>query len=234
MVALFRPMILAAVAFYGSAQGQPASKADRQMNIDVSPVADYVVVDPIGEYMRSTTLGDGTIIGGYVALDGTDANLRVVRSGDGGDSWEQIATVDGGPIAEKEINNAFPLVLADGRILYAFRNHDKLPEGGFSIYRITLYESKDSGVTWSFLSQIDERIPDGLNGLWEPFLRETGDGTIQAYYSAENSDTDQDNLMRASTDGGATWGDIINVSGGDVESRDGMTGVTAIDDGTLM
>jgi hypothetical protein len=208
---------------------------DRQVEAAVVPVADPVVVDGGGVYMRTTTLADGSILGGYTSFDGPTTILRVTKSTDGGASWSVIGSVDSGPSESREIDNAFPLALPDGRILYAFRNHDKVPGGGYQHYRITLCVSEDGGVSWSFLSHIDERALNGRNGLWEPFLRIARDGAIQAFYSAENSDSDQDNIMRASTDGGRTWSGIYGMSGGDVNSRDGMIGIANIDnDSNLM
>lgn len=40
--------------------------------------------------------------------------------------------------------------------------------------------------------------------------------------------------MKYSTDGGETWSDEIAVSGQDVTSRDGMTGVAVVNGDTLM
>lgn len=208
---------------------------DRQVEVSVAPVADPVVVDAGGVYMRTTTLADGSIIGGYASGDGPNNILRVTKSTDGGASWSVIGSVDSGPTATRDIDNAFPLALHDGRILYAFRNHDRTPERGYTHYRITVCVSDDGGVTWRFLSHVEERAHNGRNGLWEPFLRIARDGAIQVYYSAENSDPDQDNIMRASRDGGLTWSGVYGMSGGDVLSRDGMIGIAEIDgNGNLM
>lgn len=74
-----------------------------------------------------------------------------------------------------------------------------------------------------------------MNGNWEPFLRLAGDGSLQLYYSRENSAADQDNLMRTSTDGGATWSDSSIVSGAESnDQRDGMTGVATVDGANLI
>lgn len=130
-----------------------------------------------------------------------------------------------------------------GRILYAYRNHDRslnntlgVPDN-YTFYRLSISASDDGGRSWAFLSNIDTRAANNgsanLNGLWEPFLRVAADGTtLQAYYSAENDAGDQDSLMRESSDGGRTWGFRRIVSGADrVRSRDGMTGVAKLGDG---
>ena len=59
-------------------------------------------------------------------------------------------------------------------------------------------------------------------------MRLANDGSLQLYYSALNSDTDQDSLLIRSTDGGATWDSPQTISGTDVEARDGMLGVTKV------
>lgn len=233
MVSFWNTLATAAVALATFATAHPLSKSERQVSIAVSPIADPVSVDNIGVYMRTTVLGDGTILAGYTTREGDDQILRTARSTDGGDSWERLGIVDSGPSATREIDNAFPLYIPGGPVLMSFRNHDKGSDG-YITYRITLCVSEDGGATWSFLSQIDERQASGRNGLWEPFLRIDRGGAIQAYYSAENADPDQDNLMRASTDGGLTWGNIITVSGADLQSRDGMIGVAEVGNGDLM
>lgn len=66
-------------------------------------------------------------------------------------------------------------------------------------------------------------------------MRLARDGTLQCYFSSENSAGDQDNFMRYSRDGGSTWSEWIHVSGSNANSRDGMVGVAPIDnDGNLM
>lgn len=130
-----------------------------------------------------------------------------------------------------------------GRILYAYRNHDRSPNNtlgvpdNYTFYRLTVSASDDGGRSWAVLSHIDTRAANNgsasLNGLWEPFLRVAADGvTLQAYYSAENDAGDQDSLMRESRDGGRTWGLKRVVSGAErVRSRDGMVGVARLGGG---
>ena len=67
-----------------------------------------------------------------------------------------------------------------------------------------------------------------MNGNWEPFLRLARDGTLQIYYSRENSAMDQDSMERISTDGGKTWSAARIISGSGITARDGMLGVATI------
>lgn len=85
-------------------------------------------------------------------------------------------------------------------------------------------------MTFKYLATVDQRAANGVNGLWEPFIRYAHDGTtLQCYYSSENNKDDQDSMMKTSTDGGATWSAAKTISGADTLSRDGMLGVAPID-----
>lgn len=135
-----------------------------------------------------------------------------------------------GNIATHDIDNPFPIVLSSGRVLYFYRNHDRKTDGTYTYFRISVSYSDDGGVTFKYLSTVDERVASGVNGIWEPFVRFMNDGkTLQCYYAAENNAGDQDILAKTSTDGGATWSSFYGVSGSTVTARDGMPGVAPID-----
>ncbi|KAH8692805.1 glycoside hydrolase family 93 protein [Talaromyces proteolyticus] len=198
----------------------------------LSTVGNQNLVNPNGEYMRTTTITDGSILGGYAVQEGDNHVLRTAQSTDGGVTWTQLGIVDSGPSATRELDNAFPFQLPSGRLLFAFRNHDRISKDVFTYYRITLCYSDNGGNTWNYLTQIDERAadPNNLNGFWEPYLRLSSNGTLQVFYSSENSAADQDNLMKISIDDGNTWSGEMPVSGQGITARDGMTGGTNIDD----
>lgn len=202
----------------------------------VGPTGGQVVVDGGGIYMRATRLKDGSIMGGYAAQDGPNHVLRVVKSTNNGGSWSPAGSVASDASATHDLDNADVVQLPSGRLLFAFRNHDRTSSGNYTYYRITICYSDDNGATWHFLNQLDERAAGAQkNGLWEPFLRVSRNGTVQAFYSAENNGGDQDNLMKTSTDNGQTWRGPFPVSGQGITSRDGMTGVAEIDgNGNLM
>ncbi|KAI1475160.1 glycoside hydrolase family 93 protein [Daldinia eschscholtzii] len=222
-------ILFAALAIVGVASAAPASLAKRLPG-RVVKAGEPVVIDKDSEYIRVSFMNDGSLLGGYAARDGTQNVLRVVKSTNGGQSWEHLGEVFRGEIATHDINNAMPLQLPNGRILYAYRNHDRTgADWHYTYFRISVSYSDDGGKTFKYLSTVEEHVPSGVNGLWEPFLRIARDGSLQCYYSAENSAGDQDNFMKYSTDGGATWSHWIAVSGGDKNSRDGMVGVAPID-----
>ena len=193
------------------------------------------VVDAGGNYMRATYLDDGSILGAYAVGGGDDHHLAASHSTDGGNTWTVVGTIASANGDNYDLDNADILNIGGGTILASFRNHDR-PGGTYTYYRITVCVSTDGGATWAFLSQADERAAGVNNGLWEPFMRLAGDGSVQVYYSSETEGQpdDQDNIMRHSSDGGATWSDIVQVSGSGITSRDGMTGVSTISGSNLM
>ncbi|KAI8951942.1 glycoside hydrolase family 93 protein [Xylaria longipes] len=222
----------AASAFFRRPLKAPAFLGTRLAG-QVVKASNTIVIDSAGVYIRVTAVNGG-LIAGYAATDGTQHVLRTAKSTDGGQSWSHQGEVYRADAATHDIDNAFPLQLSSGRILYAYRNHDR-SSSVYTYYRITVSYSDDGGVSFKYLSTVAERAASGVNGLWEPFLRVAKDGSLQCYYSGENSATDQDGFMRQSTDGGVTWSSPITISGSGVTSRDGMIGVANIDgNGNLM
>ena len=139
-----------------------------------------------------------------------------------------------GPSNANDIDNPYVLQLPTGRILCAFRNHSKNPStGAYTYFRITIAYSDDTGKTWAYLST-PSQDPGPVNGNWEPFLRLAHDGSLQIYYSRENSAADQDTIERVSTDGGNTWSSPNTISGAGITSRDGMTGVATVSGSNAM
>ena len=161
---------------------------------------------------------------GFDHLFRGDRAIGFVRSTDGGKTWEGYSQATKHP-KQEDLANAFPLQLSDGTVLVAFRHHtvDK------AIYRLEVCASHDQGKSWKFRGT----IATGSVGLWEPFLLELPDKTLQAYYASEEGiKPDQRLEMRSSADGGKIWGRPITVAR-KRGSRDGMPGVVRRADGTL-
>ena len=180
-----------------------------------------------GTYPRANSLSDpslpaGSIIGAYTAFNDGDNALEIVMSTDNGKSWQAVGEVTRGPSDANDIDNPYVLQLPSGRVLCVFRNHSKDPStGAYLFFRITVAYSDNLGKTWTYLST-PSSDPGPVNGNWEPFLRNAQDGSLQLYYSRENSAVDQDTLERFSTDGGTTWTEAQTISGAGITSRDGM------------
>jgi hypothetical protein len=98
------------------------------------------------------------------------------------------------------------------------------------VFEKTICYSDDLGKTWKFLSQPEGKNPP--NGLWEPFMRLAHDGSLQLYYSRENSNIDQDIVQHISKDNGLTWGPMATVAGATTQGRDGMPGITEFNTGS--
>lgn len=181
-----------------------------------------------GTYPRATTLQNGSLLGAIATTAEDSKILQLVTSQDKGHSWKPKGSAATRPTSTSDLDNPFPLQLPNGTLLLAYRNHDKVGED-YTYYRITLSTSSDNGANWSYLSTPAEE-PAGPNGIWEPFLRNAQDGSLQLYYSKLNGSDDQNSILRTSTDGGATWSEEKIISGADVTARDGMLGVAAFPD----
>ena len=218
---------LSLVLFSWSCWSAPFSLTNVKRSAVVPNLAGSPVFFGQGTYPRANSLSDsslpaGSIIGVYTAFDDGDNILRAVMSTDNGSSWQAIGEITRGPSNANDIDNPYVLQLPSGRVLCAFRNHSKDPNtGAYLFFRITVAYSDDLGKTWTYLST-PSSDPGPVNGNWEPFLRNAQDGSLQLYYSRENSAVDQDTLERFSTDGGQTWTDAQTISGAGITSRDGM------------
>ncbi|KAI4207366.1 MAG: hypothetical protein LQ346_000616 [Caloplaca aetnensis] len=191
-------------------------------------LTDSPVVMGAGTYPRSTRLQDNSILGVYTGFKDGDNVLLTVMSTNNGASWTPLGEITRGPSNANDIDNPYLIQLPSKRILCAFRNHSKDPStGSYTYFRITLTYSDNGGRSWAFLSEAAGN-PGPVQGSWEPYLRTTTDGSIQLYYSHENSAQDQDTLQRTSRDGGSTWGAVVCVSGSGITSRDGMTSIAAL------
>ena len=187
-----------------------------------------------GTYPRANFLSDGSLLGAYAGVSGDNKELRLVSSTDQGASWDQIGTAASRPLDSSDLDNPYPIQLPSGRVLLAFRNHDKDPAtGDYTFFRIDVTFSDDNGASWEYLST-PVTMPGGAIGVWEPLLRVADDGSLQIYYSKELATDNQDQILQVSGDGGATWGPEITIAGGDILSRDGMTGVARISGSSLI
>ncbi len=116
-----------------------------------------------------------------------------LRSTDGGKTWSPpLATIVNSPHG--------PTQLKDGRLLYAGK---KL---WTTDAKIGVAESKDDGLTWTWLSEIPTRPGDEVKkGYHELFAIETDDGRILAQIRNHNKPDVGTTLQCESSDGGRTW-----------------------------
>lgn len=220
-------IVLSLVLFSWSSWSAPFSTASMKRSAVLPSMAGSPEIFGQGTYPRANSLSDpslpaGSIIGAYTAFNDGDNALEIVMSTDNGKSWQAVGEVTRGPSDANDIDNPYVLQLPSGRVLCVFRNHSKDPStGAYLFFRITVAYSDNLGKTWTYLST-PSSDPGPVNGNWEPFLRNAQDGSLQLYYSRENSAVDQDTLERFSTDGGTTWTEAQTISGAGITSRDGM------------
>ena len=112
--------------------------------------------------------------------------------------------------------------------------------------RLVIYKSLDHGMTWSFLSTVDSGGPaiydpsptSTTSTVWEPSLAVDANGGLVTYFSDERQKANnvlQAVSYRRSTDGGLSWGGVVNVSAPTSASdRPGMITVTRLPDGRYL
>ncbi|MFK8113882.1 MAG: sialidase family protein [Rubripirellula sp.] len=116
----------------------------------------------------------------------------MIRSTDGGITWSKRYS--------SGVNSPHgPIQLSDGRLLYA----------GVELWspgrRVAVYESKDDGQTWEFLSTIPTRPGDEHESYHELHAVETASGKIVVHIRNHNPTDNRATLQCESIDGGRTW-----------------------------
>lgn len=178
-----------------------------------------------GFYPRAVELTDGTLLATFDHRTPGGKCIACVRSTDGGKTWKDYRriTEDTGRV---DVANAFPLQLADGTVLVAYRHHTLDQR----IFRLEVAASSDKGATW----RLRGAIATGTVGLWEPFLFQASKDVLQVYYASEEGlYPDQRIEMKTSRDSANTWSPSIIVAR-KPGSRDGMPSVVRTRDGSLL
>ncbi|GAB2986388.1 CBM35 domain-containing protein [Frigoribacterium salinisoli] len=175
----------------------------------------------------------------------------IYRSTDNGTSWSRVAAVRPSAQFPALTRTAQPslyetpiqigsmpagTLLLSGMIMPADRSSS----------RLVLYKSLDRGLTWSFVSTVDSGGPatydpsptSTTTTVWEPSVAVDANGGLVTYFSDERQKARgvlQAISYRRSTDGGATWGPLVNVSAPTNRSdRPGMITVTRVPNGNYI
>lgn len=213
--------------------------------------------DPAGAtYARIITLkangsANGTLITTFDQLKevGGKQVYPIYRSTDNGSTWSLIANVSDTSFGTTRTSQPalfeVPQTagsLAAGTLLLA---GNIFPEDKSST-RIVIWKSTDRGSTWSYLSTVDTGGPylydpspsSTTTTIWEPYLYLDESGALVCAYSDERQKSAgvlQALVLKRSTDGGATWGPLVNVVAIPNNSdRPGMITVTALPNGKYM
>ncbi len=188
-----------------------------------------------GDYPRAVHLQDGAWLCTYTGFEHGNLGYRadphggnrifVLKSVDGAKTWKQIAILsDPG----RDMDNGEMIQLADGSILLGTRSV-RWQES----YRLPVFRSVDKGVTWKYLSNLDENEgkPGELGhpdkGVYEPHFYQLDGQTLAVMYSTEKHVTENPSYSQTvaeklSRDHGATWGKEIWVAAGGAKDRPGM------------
>lgn len=190
--------------------------------------------EPGSGYPRAIVTGDGTLLATYRWGNGTTTKIVTKTSKDMGGSWSDPADVTSWDATKGDLNNPTLFQTSSGTLLCAYLLRLTDSDGKLWQINLNVNQSDDGGQSWYKIGAIVSEPPgNGIQGEWEPFLREAPDGTLQAYYSHELGPSDQDIVFRTSSDDGKTWSsDLVTVAGaGDTTVRPGMPQVFNPDGG---
>jgi hypothetical protein len=203
--------------------------------------------------LKNSGSANGTQIVTYdqLVLQNGDQVYPIYRSTNDGASWTHVTDVNPSDTFPALTRTAQPFLfevtettgnLTAGTILLAGM---VMPEDR-STSRLVVYKSTNQGTSWSYLSTIDSGGPavydpspsSTTTTVWEPSLAIDANGGLVAYFSDERQKANgvlQAVSYRRSTDGGQTWGSLVNVSAPTNQSdRPGMITVTTLPNGRYL
>ncbi len=153
----------------------------------------------------------------------TGSLLQIQISTDNARTWIPLAT-----IAEpgRNLDNGSLVLMPDNTLRLTGRSVvSAINDRGEAVrsYHLPVYQSRNGGKTWVFLSQVDTSEPllqgpgQPSVGLWEPFLFLLPSGKVACAYASEKHTQErpafsQTVAERVSPDGGKTWGREITLA----------------------
>ena len=195
-----------------------------------------------GAYPRLEQLTDGTMI--------LVASGRLQRSKDNGASWQPAYSVaynaaksvvsSTGTVHALTCQNWQPYVLPDGTVFMAYRSRTKeyVKNSGKEFYTsIRVMKSTNGGITFVDEEILMEGISDNFYGFWEPIMIQIDERTMALYFAddlhvKESSSHQNINYVTYDIPSG-TWDKTLRtaINGVARNSRDGMPGITKLQDG---
>ncbi|KAF9888158.1 hypothetical protein FE257_009153 [Aspergillus nanangensis] len=214
---LFNLLPLASLAATAATTHHPHKPTPYNNTLIFTPASNYTI--PRTLYPRNEQLPNGDLLATWenYSPEPPAVYFPIYRSKDSGETWKEISRVH---------DTANGLGLRYQPFLYSLPervgryNKGTLLLAGSSIptdlssTQIDLYASRDSGVTWEFVSHIAaggraEPI-NGLTPVWEPFLM-AYEGTLICYYSDQRANTTHGQKMVHQTSRDLkTWGPVID------------------------
>lgn len=210
-----------------AAEGSPATGNDR--DIYVSRSVDGGISWTSGQPLNTNAAtdarfdsapqvagdGDGNWVAVWDSLEtaggplGTDADIFVARSGDGGISWSNPAPLNS-DAATDELRDLSPAIETDGNgnWVAAWETLNSLGPSEGSDNDVVKALSSDNGVTWTMATPLH---PDMLTDTGQDHLVQietTGDGMWLAIWQSKRVEpvlNNRDVLAARSYDAGATW-----------------------------
>ncbi len=185
---------------------------------------------------RMIRLADGRWLSvGTLYPSNSTHTLQLEISADNAHTWARLSAVEE---PGRRMDNGELIQLPNGTVLLSGRS---VVEN--TSFHLPVYQSKDFGATWTFLSMADtnDAVVSGNHpgqGLWEPKFFLLAHGKLAMAYASEKHALEapaysQICAERVSQDNGATWGpEIVLVSqtgGGGL--RPGMPVITKMQDG---
>ncbi|WP_222912826.1 sialidase family protein [Natrinema sp. SYSU A 869] len=191
---------------------------------------------------------------------GAEPYFPIYRSTNGGQTWSKFSEIhdqsgkDWGLRYQPTLyelpaeTGPWPAgtVLAAGNAIPILDDPDNVADGEIGELgdsSIDLYASTDHGESWEYVSTVATGGPAvphaGNSPVWEPELQLDADGNLVCYFADERQadDDDYNQLvgLKASSDGGQTWGDeefVTAIPNG--ADRPGMPVVVELPNGTYM
>lgn len=231
------------VATAGSASADPAPSVVWSDPVTATSQSLYTH----GVVLKHNGSNNGTALVTYEGDIFSDpAEFPIFRSTNAGTTWTHVTDVQD-VVANRGLRQQPTLYelprasgnLPAGTILLA-GNAEPLDQSSTSL---VLYTSANAGSTWSYLSTIDTGGPavydpsptSTTSAVWEPEIYLASNNELVVSYSDERQKANgvlQALVHRVSTNGGQTWGSLVNdIAIPDTSTRPGMMSVVPLPDG---
>lgn len=214
---------------------QPPAAASRPLTPDVSMYPRGVLLAH-----QPDATANGAVVASVTTFTDRGGEGAILRSDDEGSSFEQIASI---PVSQTNgqdgqcCGTLFELpqqvgALPAGTLLFSASVGQDA--GQDRRMDLDIWQSRDAGRTWSYLSACAGAGNEG--GLWEPEFSVDARGRLVCHYADETDPVDgTQNLVRVVSEDGVHWGErTVTVRSTPQGTRPGMPVVRTRPDGTYV